>query len=487
MSFEKDTSFCVPLWINGSTQLPPDSPKFPVTTPPSQSLAWSACAASTPTINLAISTAAQAFPSWSKTPLSTRTSIFLKAGEILESKGDEVHYYFQKEIGGGEGWSSFNLNFCVNALKGIGEILEGTLQKETIVGKDGIQGTVSKVPYGVVGAIAPWNAPLILGLRSILAPIAAGNTVVMLAAPLSPMIHHFLAILLHAAGLPAGVLNILPAPPAPADAAEAVETLLKHPSVRFLNFTGSTAVGRKINEVAGRYGKPVTMELGGKCVTLALEDAELDLLAKELVVGAYLNSGQICMSTEHAIIPTPLISQLISKLKTTVTAIFPAPLPLITTLSKQKILTLLSDAVAKGAVLHNSTLESISSTLDSDSSFPPVFLSNVTKDMAVYSTETFGPVFCIVGYDGGAEEGVKLVNELEYGLSVSVFSKDEERAVEVAEGVDSGAVHVNHMTVYDNPSFPHGGVKASGYGRFGGKWGIEEFTYVKTVTRVIKS
>ncbi|KAK6526748.1 hypothetical protein TWF281_009951 [Arthrobotrys megalospora] len=494
MSFEKDTSFCVPLWINGATICPEGSTEYNVTTPPSQSLAWKACAATPSSINEAILAASQTFASWSKTPFSDRISVFSKAADILESKSDEVQYYFEKEIGAAEAWSSFNLNFCVGALRGIGDVLEDTLQTEVIKGKDGMKGIVNKTPYGVVGAIAPWNAPLILGLRGILAPIAAGNTVVMLAAPLAPMTQHFLGQLLHTAGLPAGVLNILPAPPAPADAAEAVETLVKHTAVRFLNFTGSTSVGRKINEVAGKYGKPVTMELGGKCVALALKNADLDKLAQELVVGAYLNSGQICMSTELALIPTALNPLLIEKLTSITPKIFPpSTLPLITHSSKQRVLNLLTDAVQKGAVIYTAAgQQDIQDALieklaeDANSSLPPLFLGKVTKEMEIYHTETFAPVFCIIEYDGdNVDEAVKMTNELEFGLSVSIFSTDEDDAIKIAGEIESGAVHINHMTVYDNPSFPHGGVKASGYGRFGGKWGIEEFTYIKTITRVV--
>ncbi|KAF3912540.1 Omega-crystallin [Dactylellina cionopaga] len=115
---------------------------------------------------------------------------------------------------------------------------------------------------------------------------------------------------------------------------------------------------------------------------------------------------------------------------------------------------------------------------------PLLFLTKVTKDMKIYSTETFAPIFCLVEYDGeNVQEGIDLTNELEFGLSVSIFSEDEDEAEMLADDIDSGAVHINHMTVYDNPLFPHGGAKGSGYGRFGGKWAIEEFTYVKTVTR----
>ncbi|KAK6333508.1 hypothetical protein TWF718_011316 [Orbilia javanica] len=495
MSFEKDASFYVPLWINGATLRPDDSPTYDVTTPPSQSLTWKAYAATPSSLNEAILSASQAFGSWSKTPLLDRIAIFSKAADILESKTDEVQYYFEKEIGGAEAWSSFNQNFCVGALRSIGDVLQDTLRTEVIQGKDGMKGMVSKVPYGVVGAIAPWNAPLILGLRAVLAPIAAGNTVVMLAAPLAPMTHHFIGLIFHAAGLPAGVLNILPAPPAPGDAAEIVESLVKHPNLRFLNFTGSTTVGRKVNEVAGRYGKPVTMELGGKCVALALQDADLDKLAQELVVGAYLNSGQICMSTELALIPTAIIPPLVEKLTSTIPKIFPHPtLPLITQSSKQKILNLLTDAIQKGAVLHTASpngqdlqstfLEKL--TEDETTSLPPLFLTKITKEMEIYHTETFGPVFCIVEYeDDNIDQAVRMTNELEAGLSVSIFSGNKDEAIKIVPQIESGAVHINHMTVYDNPAFPHGGVKASGYGRFGGKWGIEEFTYIKTLTFAI--
>ncbi|KAK6508150.1 hypothetical protein TWF506_010252 [Arthrobotrys conoides] len=495
MSFEKDPSFCIPLWINGTSFHPEDSPTYDVTTPPSQSVTWKACAATPSTINEAIQSASQAFTSWSKTSISHRISIFSKAADILATKGDEIHYYFEKEISGTEAWSSFNLNFCVGSLRSIGDILESTLRPEVIEGKDGMRGVIARVPHGVVGAVSTWNAPLILGLRAVLTPIAAGNTVVMLAAPLAPMTHYFIGRMLHAAGLPAGVLNVLPAPPAPKDAAEVVETLLKHHRIRCLNFTGSTTVGRKVHEVAGRYGKPVIMELGGKCVALALKNAEMDKLAQELVVGAYLNSGQICMSTEIALIPTSLVPTLIEKLISTIPKILPHPrLPIITCPSKQKVLRLITSAVQKGAILHTASpdyqgypftfLSQLSQ--DTNSSLPPLFLTKVTQEMDIYNTESFGPVFCIIEYeDDNIDHAIKMANDLEVGLSVSIFSANEDEAMNVAAEIDSGAVHINHMTVYDNPAFPHGGVKASGFGRFGGKWGIEEFTYIKTITAVI--
>ncbi|KAF3102167.1 hypothetical protein TWF569_009116 [Orbilia oligospora] len=497
MSFKKDDSFCVPLWINGTTLRPEDSPTYDVTTPPSQSLTWKACAATPTTINEAIQSASQAFTSWSKTPLSERLSILSKAADILELKGDEVQYYFEKEISGTEAWSSFNLNFCVGSLRSIGDVLGDTLRPEVIKGKDGMKGTIARVPHGVVGAVSTWNAPLILGLRACLTPIAAGNTVVMLAAPLAPMTHYFIGLILHAAGLPAGVLNVLPAPPAPKDAAEVVETLLKHPRIRCLNFTGSTTVGRKVHEVAGRYGKPVIMELGGKCVALALKNADTDKLAQELVVGAYLNSGQICMSTELALIPSRLVPTLIEKLISTIPKILPHPrLPIITHHSKQKVLKLITDAVQRGAIIHSASISSDDQysqldflkelAEDTNSSLPPLFLTKVTQEMEIYNTESFGPVFCILEYeDDNVDKAVKMANDLEVGLSVSIFSADEDEAMNIAGEIDSGAVHINHMTVYDNPAFPHGGVKASGFGRFGGKWGIEEFTYIKTITAAI--
>ncbi|KAK6350280.1 hypothetical protein TWF696_006514 [Orbilia brochopaga] len=494
MSHEKDHTFCVPLWIDGAEHQPAESPTYAVTTPPEHELAWTACAATPATITQAISAASKALKSWSKTPLSARVAIFTKAAELLESQAsaNEADFYIQKELGCGGAWAAFNRDFTLDAFRSIGPVLEDALRSEPIVGKDGMKGIVSRAPYGVVGAIAPWNAPLILGLRALLAPIAVGNTVVMLASPLSPMTHHFLASLLHSAGLPAGVLNILPSPPSPDKTAEVVETLLAHPTVRHLNFTGSTAVGRKINEVAGRYGKPVTMELGGKSVVLALKDANLDTLAHEIIVGAFSNSGQICMSTELAIIPSSIMPALIPKLVARIPQIFPHPLPLITTAAKQRLINLLNDAISKGAKVHTSTGQQLNiadlTANPSSSAAPALFVSNVTKQMDIYGTETFAPIFCLLEYDGdNIDEGIKMINDVEYGLSVAVFSANEEAAMRVAEEIDSGAVHINHMTVYDNPSFPHGGVKASGYGRFGGKWGIREFTYIKTITTSVEA
>ncbi|KAF3912451.1 hypothetical protein ABW20_dc0103461 [Dactylellina cionopaga] len=157
MSFEKDGSFCVPLWINGAALCPEDSPRYDVTTPPAQSLAWSACAATPSTAEKAISSASQAFPSWSKTPIESRISIFSKAARLLEAKFSEAQYYVDKEIGTGMAWGAFNQNVTMNALSSVKDILTDVLRPENVDGRDGTNATVRRVPYGVMAAIAPWS------------------------------------------------------------------------------------------------------------------------------------------------------------------------------------------------------------------------------------------------------------------------------------------------------------------------------------------
>jgi acyl-CoA reductase-like NAD-dependent aldehyde dehydrogenase len=320
---------------------------------------------------------------------------------------------------------------------------------------------------------------VILGVRAIAMPLACGNTVVLKASEMCPATHRLIGTIMREAGLPQGVINVVTN--APSDAPKVVETLIAHPAVRRINFTGSTRVGRIVAETAARYLKPVLLELGGKAPMIILDDADIDEAVKAAAFGCYANMGQICMSTERIIVDESVADEFVAKLATKAGSL-PQGDPrghvilgsLVTREAVERNRELLEDAVEKGARVAaggeiNGTV--ISATL----------LDHVTPAMRVYSEESFGPVKPVVRVSG-VEEAIRVANDTEYGLSASVFSRDISRALSVAKRIQSGICHINAPTVHDEGQMPFGGTKASGYGRFGGKAAIDEFTELRWIT-----
>jgi benzaldehyde dehydrogenase (NAD) len=333
---------------------------------------------------------------------------------------------------------------------------------------------------GVCAAIAPWNAPVILGVRAIAMPLACGNTVVFKASEACPAVHRLIGTALHDAGIPDGVLNIITN--APEDAAEIVGTLIDHPAVRHINFTGSTRVGRVIAERAARHLKPVLLELGGKAPLIVLDDADLDAAVDAAIFGAFTNQGQICMSTERIVVDDKVADGFVerfSRRAATLPLRDPSQGPavlgsMVDARSAARVASLIEDAIGKGA--HIAAGGTGHGTL-----MPATVIDRVTSAMRVYGEESFGPVVTIVRVSG-EDEALRIANDTEYGLSAAIFSRDVARAWNLARQVQTGICHINGPTVHDEPQMPFGGVKASGYGRFGGKRGIDEFTTLRWIT-----
>jgi len=335
-------------------------------------------------------------------------------------------------------------------------------------------------PVGVVLSVAPWNAPVALGVRSIAMPLACGNTVVFKGSEVCPRTHWLVGETFRAAGCGDGVVNVISN--APADASRVIEALIAHPTVRRVNFTGSTRVGRLVAEIAARHLKPALLELGGKGAFVVLDDADLDAAVDAAAFSAYMNQGQICMSTERLIVDESVVSEFVWKLAaktSTLVAGDPsegkAPLgPTISNEAVERVQSLVRDAIAKGAHLlcgghANGVL--MDATL----------LDHVTPAMRVYREESFGPVAAIIRVDG-VDEAVRVANDTEYGLSSAVFGRDVSRALDVARRIETGICHINGAAVHDEAHAPFGGVKASGYGRFGGTAAIHEFTELRWIT-----
>ena len=324
------------------------------------------------------------------------------------------------------------------------------------------------------------NATYILGFRAVTYAMAAGNTVVFKGSEISPRCFGVLGTVFREAGLPAGVLNIIQHHPE--DAAAVTKALIEHPAIKKINFTGSTAVGRIIAKMAGENLKPVLMELGGKAPAIVLDDADLKLAAQGFALGAFLHSGQICMSTERILVQKSVSAAFAEELKGAIEAIFPSSaeaLVLMSPAGVKKNKALLEDAKEKGAEVIFGDINAEEAQAER---MRPVVIKGVKKEMDLWYTESFGPTVSFIEIEDEAE-GIKIANDTEYGLASAVFTKDLARGLRVAKRIESGAVHINAGlgSVHDEPALPHGGIKASGWGRFGAP-GIEEWVRTKTIT-----
>jgi acyl-CoA reductase-like NAD-dependent aldehyde dehydrogenase/ABC-type branched-subunit amino acid transport system ATPase component len=457
-----------------------DGVTFERLNPMTGEVATRAAAAKIADVKRAADAAAAAFPAWSATGPTQRRMILLKAADVLASKTPQFIELMAAETGSTAGWAGFNVHLAAGMLREAASMTTQISGEVIPSDKPGCIAMAIRQPAGVVLSIAPWNAPVILGVRAIALPLACGNTVVLKASEICPGTHRLIAECLREAGLPPGVLNVITN--ALEDAPGLIDALISHPAVRRINFTGSTRVGHIIAQTAAKYLKPVLLELGGKAPLLVLDDADLDAAVAASAFGAFMNQGQICMSTERIVVDNKVADAFVAKLATkaeTLVAGDPrkgntALGSLIGVEAASRIQGLIQDAIGKGArVVAGGKVEG---TLMS-----ATVVDHVTSAMRIYGEESFGPVVSIVRVNG-VDEAVRVANDTEYGLSASVFGRDIARALDVAKRIESGICHVNGPTVHDEAQMPFGGVKASGYGRFGGKAGIAEFTELRWIT-----
>src|SRR4051812_11998036 len=385
-----------------------------------------------------------------------------------------------EETGGTFGWGMFNVELGAGMLAFNAEQADALTAEAIPSHIPGKEARAVRQAVGVVVGIAPWNAPVILGVRAIAAPLAYGNTVLLKASEECPRPHAAIVRALDDAGLPPGAVNLITHDPD--DAADIVDELIAHPAVRRVNFTGSTRVGRLVAENAARHLKRVLLELGGKAPLVVLADADLDRAVAAANFGAFMHQGQICMSTERLVVDQSIAGDFAERLGERASGLKvgdPSDQatqigPLVNERALARIEELVDDAVAKGAQV-------VAGGEADGPCYRPTVLAGVTPEMRIYTEESFGPVVAIVPVDG-ADEAVAVANDTEYGLSAAVFSGDVEAAREVARRLDTGMCHINDTTVHDEPQMPFGGVKASGWGRFGGTAALEEFTELRWIT-----
>ncbi|KWC81316.1 aldehyde dehydrogenase [Burkholderia cepacia] len=470
----------VTMLINGERAMARDGATFERRNPLDDTVASTAPAATVADAQAAVHAAAAAFPAWSAMGPGERRALLNRAADALEEKGDAFALAMATETGASRLWADFNVKLAADGLREAAAMI--TQISGEVIPSD-VPGSLAlgvRQAAGVVLGIAPWNAPVILGVRAIALPLACGNTVVLKGSETCPATHGLIIEALQDAGLPRGVVNFVTN--APANAGDIVEAIIAEPAVRRVNFTGSTRVGRIVATLCAKYLKPSVLELGGKAPFLVLHDADIEAAVQGAAFGAFANSGQICMSTERIVVDTKIADEFVARLAEKARSLplgdprkGPAVLGSVVDMATvRRCNDLIDDALAKGATL-------VCGGKSETTLMPATLLDHVTADMHIYREESFGPVKAIVRVNGD-EEAIACANDNEYGLSAAVFSRDVARALTVAKRIESGLCHVNGPTVHDEAQMPFGGMKSSGFGHFGGKAGIAEFTDLRWIT-----
>jgi acyl-CoA reductase-like NAD-dependent aldehyde dehydrogenase len=442
--------------------------------------ATTAAAASPDDARAAVDAAAAALPAWSALSAKERAGYLNAAAELLMERMPEIAAHVTEETGGTFGWGAFNTELAAGMLHAAGEFAADVEEPDIPSHIPGKKMRAVRQPAGVVVGIAPWNAPVILGTRAVAAPLAHGNTVVLKASEECPRTHGAIVRALVDAGIPNGVVNLVTN--APEDAPAVVDALIAHPATRRVNFTGSTRVGKLIAQNAAGHLKRVLLELGGKAPMLVLDDADIDRAVAAANFGAFMHTGQICMSTERIVIDKSVCEEFATQLAERAGAMkVGAPHedttmigPLLNKASVKRVGELVDDAVAKGAQL-------LTGGKADGPLYQPTVLLGVTPEMRIYHEESFGPVASIVVVED-VDDAVRVANDTDYGLAASVFTNDVDRGLDIATRIESGMCHINDSTVHDEPQAPFGGVKESGWGRFGGTAALEEFTELRWIT-----
>ena len=425
----------------------------------------------------AVEAAYKARESWARMIVSERAAMLLRAADILATRVDEYREVLIDESGSTFGKSMFEVFYCIDLLRSAAGDARHIFGETLPHSMNGQVGMTIRQPLGVIGGIAPFNAPFLLAMKKVALALAAGNCFVLKPSEETPVIGLKIAELFEAAGLPPGVLNVVTGP-----ARDVAGVLLSDPRVRMITFTGSTQVGKIIAVEAAKYLKKITLEMGGKNPLIVLRDADVDYAVRAGCFGIYFHQGQVCMANSRIIVEAPVFDEFCEKFAARAQTYKvgdphdPQTVigPLIRRTQCGFIDEQVKDAVAKGArVLTGGTHQ--------DNFYQPTVVAGVTSDMRIYGEESFGPITSIIKA-GSSEEALAIANDTSYGLASGIITNDLQKAMDLALRLESGMVHINDTTVSDEPHVPFGGIKNSGVGREGGRYSMEEMTELKWIT-----
>ncbi|WP_115512815.1 benzaldehyde dehydrogenase [Xanthomonas arboricola] len=425
----------------------------------------------------AVAQAKQAQRAWAATPPRERAAIFHRAAQVMQARSAEAALLIARETGGILPKAQREVDEAVVfyqqsaglPLQAVGQVLPTGAGQLSLA---------RHLPLGVVAVISPFNFPLILSLRSVAPALAMGNAVILKPDPRTPYTGGvIIAQVLEEAGLPKGLLHVLHGD------AQIGQALVEAPDVPMIAFTGSTAAGRRIGEIAGRHLKKVALELGGNNAVIVLDDADLDRAASAIAFGAYLHQGQICMATGRVLVQRSVADALTQRLAEKARHLpvgdpvsgTVALGPIIDQRQLQRVIDIVTDSVAAGAVVEaGATNEGLF--------YAATVLSNVRPGMRVFDEEVFGPVINITVFDTD-EEAAEMANYSEYGLAAGIMSASVSRALALGERLHTGLLHINDQTVVDEVINPFGGTGASGNGTsVGGPADWEQYTHWQWLT-----
>lgn len=433
--------------------------------------------ASAADLERAIAAADRAFATWGNTLAKEREAILLKAADILEQRVPEVAEVLMDEAGSVFGKAMFEASFVVNLLRSAAGECRRVVGETIPSDSPGVFSMSVRRPLGVIAGIAPFNFPFLLAMKKVALALAAGNTFVLKPASYTPVTGLKIAEIFEAAGLPKGVLNVVPV-----QGSVLGNTFVADPRIRMITFTGSTEVGKELAAEAGRYLKRITLEMGGKSPLIVLQDADIEYAAKAAAFGIFLHQGQVCMANSRIIVEAPLFDAFCDKLASRINGYQVGnprdPHSVIGPLIDRKQCAVLDrhvqDAVAKGARL-------LSGGKSEGAFYRPTILAGVTPDMVVFREESFGPAVSVIKA-ADSEAALKLANDSCFGLAAGLITNDLQKAFDLSLRLEAGMVHVNDCSIMDEPHVPFGGIKDSGFGREGGHHSMAEMTELKWVT-----
>ena len=467
----------VELWIGGKEVRPESGRYLDDLNPEDDSLYARFAQGTTGDINRAVQAAHSAFTDYQLSLAKEREAWLIRAADLLEQGTDEFADVLIDEVGSPVGKARFEIAQSVSLLRAAAGAARQVSGKTMPSDTPGRLSLSVRKPLGVVAAITPFNVPLSKGVRLTASALALGNTVVLMPSEEAPVMGQYLAQLYADAGIPAGAFNMVTGL-----GAEIGGTLTSHPLVKVVTFTGSCPVGRHIQEICGRHGKRVTLELGGKNPLVIMKDADLTKAVPGAVQSIFPFQGQICMSASRIFVQQPVMEEFMAKFASAAQSLGRGDLrdpdtvigPIINQRQRDRVRGHIENAVSHGAAL-------VTGGGWENNRCQPTILSGVTPEMDIYAEETFGPVTSIFPVDS-LDEALEKANESIYGLTAAIYTSNLDNAMKFADKVASGMVHINAPTVYAEPHVPFGGIGDSGFGREGTEVDIDLMTEWKWIT-----